>query len=181
MFKRVASSLCCIERFTPLQKINWTLNSINDQLLGNVNGVNVIGLALQGPSVPSIAVLHHNGPYNCTGNNASASDQPASKLCLFFHPTSKPSLTHLVPFQMKQNQLWPQQPQLCPFNPDHPQQELKTSCHFNPAICQGGGKLARNLERSLRSDCHAMLMWWKLKSVWLVFQQWRLAVLQKFW
>lgn len=31
---------------------------------GNVNGVNVIGLALQGPSVPSIAVLHHNGPYN---------------------------------------------------------------------------------------------------------------------
>ncbi|CAH0564241.1 unnamed protein product [Brassicogethes aeneus] len=32
--------------------------------LGNVNGVNVIGLALQGPSVPSIAVLHHNGPYN---------------------------------------------------------------------------------------------------------------------
>lgn len=38
---------------------------------GNVNGVNVIGLALQGPSVPSIAVLHHNGPYNLqnpTGN-----------------------------------------------------------------------------------------------------------------
>lgn len=33
-------------------------------ILGNVNGVNVIGLALQGPSVPSIAVLHHNGPYN---------------------------------------------------------------------------------------------------------------------
>ncbi|KAJ8915118.1 hypothetical protein NQ315_000370 [Exocentrus adspersus] len=32
--------------------------------IGNVNGVNVIGLALQGPSMPSIAVLHHNGPYN---------------------------------------------------------------------------------------------------------------------
>ncbi|KAI4456415.1 voltage-gated potassium channel [Holotrichia oblita] len=32
--------------------------------IGNVNGVNVIGLALQGPQVPSIAVLHHNGPYS---------------------------------------------------------------------------------------------------------------------
>ncbi|KAK5641176.1 hypothetical protein RI129_009723 [Pyrocoelia pectoralis] len=32
--------------------------------IGNANGVNVIGLALQGPSMPSIAVLHHNGPYN---------------------------------------------------------------------------------------------------------------------
>ncbi|XP_018570831.1 potassium voltage-gated channel protein Shaw-like [Anoplophora glabripennis] len=32
--------------------------------LGNVNGVNVIGLALQGPSMPSIAVLQHNGPYS---------------------------------------------------------------------------------------------------------------------
>ncbi|KAK4874978.1 hypothetical protein RN001_014338 [Aquatica leii] len=31
---------------------------------GNINGVNVIGLALQGPSMPGIAVLHHNGPYN---------------------------------------------------------------------------------------------------------------------
>lgn len=35
----------------------------NDKL-GNVNGVNVVSLTLQGPSVPSIAVLHHNGPYN---------------------------------------------------------------------------------------------------------------------
>ncbi|KAJ8984686.1 hypothetical protein NQ317_015778 [Molorchus minor] len=32
--------------------------------VGNVNGVNVIGLAIQGPSVPSIAVLQHSGPYN---------------------------------------------------------------------------------------------------------------------
>ncbi|XP_071052058.1 potassium voltage-gated channel protein Shaw-like isoform X1 [Onthophagus taurus] len=32
--------------------------------LGNINGVNMIGLALQGPSVPSIAVIHHNGPYS---------------------------------------------------------------------------------------------------------------------
>ncbi|KAG5871063.1 hypothetical protein JTB14_016012 [Gonioctena quinquepunctata] len=32
--------------------------------LGNINGVNMVGLALQGPSVPTIAVLHHNGPYN---------------------------------------------------------------------------------------------------------------------
>lgn len=32
--------------------------------IGNVNGVNVIGLALQGPSMPSIAVLQHNGPYS---------------------------------------------------------------------------------------------------------------------
>lgn len=31
---------------------------------GTINGVNVIGLALQGPSMPSIAVVHHNGPYN---------------------------------------------------------------------------------------------------------------------
>ncbi|XP_025837064.1 potassium voltage-gated channel protein Shaw-like [Agrilus planipennis] len=29
-----------------------------------LNNVNVIGLALHGPSIPSIAVLHHNGPYN---------------------------------------------------------------------------------------------------------------------
>ncbi|XP_056639049.1 potassium voltage-gated channel protein Shaw-like isoform X1 [Diorhabda sublineata] len=35
----------------------------NDKL-GNANGVNVVSLTLQGPSVPSIAVLHHNGPYN---------------------------------------------------------------------------------------------------------------------
>ncbi|XP_063916796.1 potassium voltage-gated channel protein Shaw-like isoform X3 [Zophobas morio] len=37
--------------------------------IGNVNGVNVIGLALQGPSVPSIAVLHHNGPYSLAGDS----------------------------------------------------------------------------------------------------------------
>ncbi|CAG9856335.1 unnamed protein product [Phyllotreta striolata] len=30
----------------------------------NVNGVNVVSLALQGPSLPSIAVLHHNGPFS---------------------------------------------------------------------------------------------------------------------
>lgn len=43
---------------------------------GNVNGVNVIGLALQGPSVPSIAMLRAgqeplHGPYTLqprTGN-----------------------------------------------------------------------------------------------------------------
>nr|CAH7734534.1 unnamed protein product [Callosobruchus chinensis] len=34
-----------------------------DDKSGNSNGVNLIGLALQGPSMPSIAVLHHNGPY----------------------------------------------------------------------------------------------------------------------
>ncbi|KAF5271193.1 hypothetical protein FQA39_LY08200 [Lamprigera yunnana] len=43
--------------------------------VGNLNGVNVIGLALQGPSMPSIAVLHHNGPYNLqthSGNTDAA-------------------------------------------------------------------------------------------------------------
>nr|CAI5855874.1 unnamed protein product [Callosobruchus analis] len=34
-----------------------------DDKSGNSNGVNLIGLALPGPSMPSIAVLHHNGPY----------------------------------------------------------------------------------------------------------------------
>nr|XP_023019515.1 potassium voltage-gated channel protein Shaw-like isoform X2 [Leptinotarsa decemlineata] len=31
---------------------------------GNINGINMVGLALQGPSVPTIAVLNHSGPYN---------------------------------------------------------------------------------------------------------------------
>ncbi|XP_066159007.1 potassium voltage-gated channel protein Shaw-like isoform X4 [Euwallacea fornicatus] len=32
--------------------------------IGNANGIPVINLALQGPSVPSIAVLPHNGPFS---------------------------------------------------------------------------------------------------------------------
>ncbi|CAG9812651.1 unnamed protein product [Phaedon cochleariae] len=35
-----------------------------DDKIGNLNGVKVVGLTLEGPSMPSIAILHHNGPYN---------------------------------------------------------------------------------------------------------------------
>ncbi|XP_028133478.1 potassium voltage-gated channel protein Shaw isoform X2 [Diabrotica virgifera virgifera] len=49
------------------QGTNRRMNAIKHNPVlfkSNVNGVNVVSLALQGPSVPSIAVLHHNGPYN---------------------------------------------------------------------------------------------------------------------
>ncbi|XP_044272546.1 potassium voltage-gated channel protein Shaw-like isoform X2 [Tribolium madens] len=62
--------------------------------LGNVNGVNVISLALQGPSVPSIAVLHHNGPYNFQGS------EPVSTLPLQPRPATTGSVD-MLPLQPK--------------------------------------------------------------------------------
>ncbi|KAF2900711.1 hypothetical protein ILUMI_05474 [Ignelater luminosus] len=72
----------------------------------NVNGVNVIGLALQGPSMPSIAVLHHNGPYNL---------QP----CIDDTDTSNSAATAVAPLQPRpattgSADVLPLQPRLLP-------------------------------------------------------------------
>ncbi|XP_019880247.1 potassium voltage-gated channel protein Shaw-like isoform X2 [Aethina tumida] len=71
--------------------------------LGNVNGVNVIGLALQGPSVPSIAVLHHNGPYNLASSpdeNAPPSSSSVAVSPLQPRPATTGS-TDVLPLQPK--------------------------------------------------------------------------------
>ncbi|KAL3273783.1 hypothetical protein HHI36_015210 [Cryptolaemus montrouzieri] len=59
-------------------------NTIGNRI-GNLNGVNALGVTLQGPSVPSIAVLHHNGPYNAQ----QTTDPNAPDLSL--KPHSQPS------------------------------------------------------------------------------------------
>lgn len=57
---------------TKLIKISHLLHSI-----GHVNGVNVIGLSLQGPSVPGLAVMK---PANAqAGNNLNCILYPISK------------------------------------------------------------------------------------------------------
>lgn len=60
---------------------------------GNVNGVNVIGLALQGPSVPSIAMLRASqepipGPYTLTSKAGSGNKRSTLLICTFQYPIS---------------------------------------------------------------------------------------------
>ncbi|KAK9883771.1 hypothetical protein WA026_001956 [Henosepilachna vigintioctopunctata] len=73
----------------------------NANRVGNLNGVNVIGVALQGPSVPSIAVLHHNGPYNAE----QAADIPGPEVSIMPYPHTNSSVTagsgDVLPLQPK--------------------------------------------------------------------------------
>lgn len=61
----IIDGACCSNMIFWTSKFSSLIYCATDAFFsGNVNGVNVIGLALQGPSMPSIAVLQHNGPYS---------------------------------------------------------------------------------------------------------------------
>ncbi|XP_030745284.1 potassium voltage-gated channel protein Shaw-like isoform X2 [Sitophilus oryzae] len=68
--------------------------------IGNANGVPVINLSLQGPSVPNLAVLSHNGPYSIQSPEDAIPALPATSSSLVIWPSTTGSIETL-PLQPK--------------------------------------------------------------------------------